>query len=215
MRIFLTFLKYEALGLLRRPQELGLFFLFLIPAVSLFGIIFGQQLAQRSKISMGILWVLIVLAQNLTTGKMFEDDEKSGTLEGMKMSPLSFEWIVLGKVLIQWVRVFVPLSLFLPILFMILGLEASFLPLMVGTLFIGTLVLVSLGTLGSALCLKARHGGVLAPLILAPFQIPTLIFAMGVLQVESGRPFFYLAALGLFALPLGCLATAFLLRSDI
>ena len=88
---------------------------------------------------------------------------------------------------------------------------------MVGSLLLGVAALSLLGSIGAALALGARSGTVLVALISLPLFIPILIFGvsiadMALMSLPSEGAFLILAALTLFALPVGILGTAWALR---
>jgi heme exporter protein B len=84
-------------------------------------------------------------------------------------------------------------------------------------LAIASAILSLLGTLGAALTLGARRGGVLLPLLVLPLAVPVVIFAAGAIEAAvagaESRPFLLL--LGAFlaaALPLAPLTAGAALR---
>jgi heme exporter protein B len=84
----------------------------------------------------------------------------------------------------------------------------------------GTAVLSLLGTLGAAMVLGARRGGVLLPLLVLPFCAPVLIFGVAAADAAgvglAARPHLrLLSALFAAALPLCPLAAGAALRSAV
>ena len=92
------------------------------------------------------------------------------------------------------------------------GLSASAIALLPGTILLSLL-----GTMGAAIVLGARRGGVLLPLLVLPLATPVLIFGVAAADAASGglspRPhLLLLAALLAAALPLCPLAAGAALR---
>jgi heme exporter protein B len=76
-----------------------------------------------------------------------------------------------------------------------------------------------LGTLGAALTLGARRGGVLLPLLVLPLAIPAVIFGAAAIEAASAglsaAPFLLLLGAGVsLAAPLAPLAAGAALSSD-
>ena len=94
------------------------------------------------------------------------------------------------------------------------------LPALLAGLVPATMLLSLLGTVGAALVLGARRGGVLLPLLVLPLTTPVLIFGVAAADAASGdlspRPhLLLLAALLAAALPLCPLAAGAALRSAV
>jgi heme exporter protein B len=86
-------------------------------------------------------------------------------------------------------------------------------------LALATALLSLLGTLGAALTLGARRGGVLLPLLVLPLAIPAVIFGAAAIEAASAglsaAPFLLLLGAGVsLAAPLAPLAAGAALSSD-
>jgi heme exporter protein B len=86
-------------------------------------------------------------------------------------------------------------------------------------LALATALLSLLGTLGAALTLGARRGGVLLPLLVLPLAIPAVIFGAAAIEAASAglsaAPFLLLLGAGVsIAAPLAPLAAGAALSSD-
>jgi heme exporter protein B len=86
-------------------------------------------------------------------------------------------------------------------------------------LALATALLSLLGTLGAALTLGARRGGVLLPLLVLPLAIPAVIFGAAAIDAASAglsaAPFLLLLGAGVsLAAPLAPLAAGAALSSD-
>jgi len=86
-------------------------------------------------------------------------------------------------------------------------------------LALATALLSLLGTLGAALTLGARRGGVLLPLLVLPLAIPAVIFGAAAIEAASAglsaAPFLLLLGAGVsLAAPLAPLAAGAALGSD-
>jgi heme exporter protein B len=93
-------------------------------------------------------------------------------------------------------------------------------PVLLAGLFLGSLLLSLFGTLGAAIVLGARRGGVLLPLLVLPLVTPVLIFGAAAADAAaagfSARPhLLLLAAMLAAALPLCPLAAGAGLRAAV
>jgi heme exporter protein B len=166
----------------RRADVLATLFFFVI-VVSLFPLSVSPDPKLLRSIAPGVVWVAALLASMLSLGRLFSNDQVDGTLEQMLLTPQPLYLIVLGKVLAQWLVSEVPLVLMAPLLGVQFGLSQNTLLVLTLSLLIGTPVLSLIGSIGAALTIGLRGGGVLVALLVLPLYIPVLIF--GALAVDA------------------------------
>lgn len=167
----------------RRTDFLSTLFFFVI-VVSLFPLGIGPDLALLRTIAPGVVWVAALLASMLALGRLFISDFHDGTLEQLLLTPQPLYLIVLGKVLALWLLSGLPLALIAPVLGIQFGLSSKTLLVLVVSLLIGTPVLGLIGSIGAALTLGLRSGGVLISLLILPLYIPVLIFGAGAIDAS-------------------------------
>ena len=167
----------------RRADVLSTLFFFVI-VVSLFPLGIGPEMQLLRSIAPGVVWVAALLASMLALGRLFASDYQDGTLEQIMLTPQPLYLVVLGKVLAQWLSAGVPLALIAPIVGVQFGLARDTLGVLVVSLLLGTPVLGLIGSIGAALTLGLRGGGVLLSLLVLPLYIPVLIFGAG--AVDAG-----------------------------
>jgi heme exporter protein B len=115
---------------------------------------------------------------------MFAADHDDGTLEQMAISPTPLFMLVVGKIGAHWLVSGLPLVLIAPILGIQFDLDASALGVLVFALLLGTPLLSLIGSIGAALTLGVRGGGVLLSLLVLPLYIPALIFGAGAVEAH-------------------------------
>jgi heme exporter protein B len=124
----------------------------------------------------GILWIAIAFAGTLALGRTFERERQSETLRALLMAPANRPAIYVGKLLGVVVLlmaaeiVLVPLVAFLfqaPLLSHPFWLSA--------VLLTGTIGFAAVGTLFSAMLVRARSRDVLLPVLLYPITVPVII----------------------------------------
>jgi len=167
----------------RRADVLSTLFFFVIVA-SLFPLGIGPETQLLRSIAPGVVWVAALLASMLSLGRVFQSDEQDGTLEQMLLTPQPVYLVVLGKVLAQWLVSEVPLVLIAPLLGGQFGLASDTLLILFISLLIGTPILSLIGSIGAALTLGLRGGGVLIALLILPLYIPVLIFGAGAVDAS-------------------------------
>ena len=200
----------------RRADVLSTLFFFVIVA-SLFPLGIGPETQLLRSIAPGVVWVAALLASMLSLGRVFQSDEQDGTLEQMLLTPQPLYLVVVGKVLAQWLVSEVPLVLIAPLLGVQFGLASDTLVILFVSLLIGTPILSLIGSIGAALTLGLRGGGILIALLILPLYIPVLIFGAGAVDasingVSSHANLYLLGALLVVSLVFAPWATSAALR---
>jgi heme exporter protein B len=167
----------------RQADVLSTLFFFVI-VVSLFPLGIGPETQLLRSIAPGVVWVAALLASMLSLGRLFANDYQDGTLEQLLVTPQPLYLVVLGKVLAQWLVSEVPLVLIAPLLGIQFDLPPHTLFVLFVSLLIGTPVLSLIGSIGAALTLGLRGGGVLLALLILPLYIPVLIFGAGAVDAS-------------------------------
>lgn len=192
--------------------------LFFVLAGALFPLAIGPAPETLSRMAPGIVWVCALLAALLPLDRLFGADFEDGSLDQLLLSGLPAGAVAAVKALAHWLSTGVPLLLAAGPLAVMLQLDPAAVPVLLAGLLPGTLVLSLFGTLGAAVVLGARRGGVLLPLLVLPLTTPVLIFGVSAVDAASGglsaRPqLLLLAAMLAAALPLCPLAAGAALRS--
>ena len=167
----------------RRADVLSTLFFFVI-VVSLFPLGIGPETNLLRLIAPGVVWVAALLASMLSLGRVFANDYQDGTLEQMLLTPQPLYLVVLGKILAQWLVSEVPLVLIAPLIGVQFDLAPDALRILLVSLLIGTPILSLIGSIGEALTLGLRGGGVLIALLILPLYIPVLIFGAGAVDAS-------------------------------
>lgn len=166
-----------------RVDVVSTLFFFLI-VVSLFPLGIGPETNLLRLIAPGVVWVAALLASMLSLGRLFANDYQDGTLEQLLLTPQPLYLVVLGKVLALWLVSGAPLALISPLLGIQFGLSGDTLFVLVVSLLIGTPVLALIGSIGAALTLGLRGGGLLISILVLPLYIPVLIFGAGAVDAS-------------------------------
>jgi heme exporter protein B len=159
----------------RRSDILSTVFFFVI-VVSLFPLGIGPETQLLRSIAPGVVWVAALLASMLSLGRLFANDYQDGTLEQLLLTPQPLFLVVLGKILAHWIIAELPLVLIAPLVGAQFDLSRQTLSVLFVSLLLGTPVLSLIGSVGAALTLGLRGGGVLISILILPLYIPALIF---------------------------------------
>nr|WP_274390077.1 heme exporter protein CcmB [Azospirillum doebereinerae] len=205
---------------LRQGGDATIAVMFFVLCVVLFPFGVGPEPNILARIAAGVIWVAALLASLLSLERLFQTDYEDGSLELLSLSSLPLEAVVVAKTLAHWLVTGVPLIVAAPLLAVLLNMDAAGFGTLVLTLLVGTPILSLIGSIGAALTLGARRGGVLLSLLILPLYIPVLIFGAGAIDAAihglTPRPHLLLLA-GILAgtLPLAPWAGAAALRQAV
>jgi heme exporter protein B len=182
----------------RRRTEALLPLVFFVVAASLFPLGVGPEPQMLRTIAPGVVWVCALLASLLSLSGLYSSDFADGTLEQMALSGRSMTALALGKSFAHWLVNGLPLVIAAPVLGLLFDVSTRELGVLTLSLLLGTPVLSLLGSVGAALTLGLRSGGMLIVLLVLPLAIPVLIFGAGsVTAVSAGlSPEGHLSLLG-------------------
>jgi heme exporter protein B len=193
---------------------------FFVVAASLFPLAIGPAPETLGRLAPGIVWVCALLAALLPLDRLFGADFEDGSLDQLLLSGLPASGVAAAKACAHWLVTGLPLLLAAAPLAVMLRMAPEAAPVLVLGLLVGTLALSLLGTMGAAIVLGARRGGVLLPLLVLPLAMPVLIFGVAAADAVSmglspRQPLLLLAALLAAMIPLCPLAAGAALRSAV
>ena len=216
-RAFLDLLRRDLLLAMRRRSELANPMLFFVMVIVLFPLGVGAEPQLLEQMSAGVVWVAALLAALLTLDSIFRSDFEDGTLEQILIGAHPVPMLVLAKVIAHWLVTGLPLLLVAPVLATFLVMNPDAIGVLMLSLLLGTPVLSLIGSIGVALTVGLRRGGVILSLLVLPLYVPVLIFgAAAVDAAASGMPvtgqMYIMAAFLVLAVTLAPLAAAAALR---
>lgn len=217
MSAFWTLVARDIRLAVREGGAIGTALGFFLFVVALMPLGLGPDLNLLSRIAAGILWIALLLAALLSLGRIFETDNDDGTLDVLATGSLPLELVAAAKALAHWLTTGIPLALLAPVLGVLLNLDLKAYPILIATMLAGTPAVSFLGSIGAALTLKTRRGGLLLALVVLPLYIPTLIFGISAVGAAAelggaSASFLILLAISLASLVLGPFAAAAALR---
>lgn len=218
MNAFWTLVKRDLLLAAREGGATGTVLGFYLIVVTLMPLGLGPDMQLLSRIAPGVLWIGLLLAALLSLGRIFDADQEEGVLEILATGRLPLELVAAAKALAHWISTCLPLAILAPLLGLLLNLELAAYPVLVATVLAGSPAISFLGSIGAALTLRSRRGGLLIALLVLPLYIPTLIFGISAISAVVTPPgsleasFLLMSAVSLASLVVGPIAAAAALR---
>lgn len=137
-----------------------------------------------------ILWVTFTFAAMLALNRAFQLELENQALDGLLLSPISRGSIYLGKLLANLVFVAAVEIIGVPLFALFFNVRV--LPVLgplALVIALATIGFVAVGTLFSAMTVRTRFAELLLPVLLLPFMIPPLIWAvLATSRLLGGRP---------------------------
>jgi heme exporter protein B len=205
---------------MRRWSHVGDPLVFFLIVTTLFPLGLSPELSRLRDVAPGALWVAALLSSLLAADSLLKSDAQDGTLEQYVLSGQPLTWLLLAKTTAHWLLSGLPLVLISPLVAIALGVPAHALTVVVSSLLLGTLTLSLLGSIGAALTVGLRRGGLLLSLLVLPLAMPLLIFGARAIELAIAAepvagPLYLLAALFVLALTLAPLTAAAAVRISI
>ena len=179
---FSAYLRRDLLLAYRRRGDAASPLIFFIMVSTLIPLGITPESARLAEIAPGIIWVMALLATLLSIDAIFANDYQDGSLEQLLISPHLLAMPVLGKTAAHWMVTGLPLTLASPLLGVMLSLPAQGYVPMVASLALGTGCLSLIGSVGAALTVSLRKGGLLLSLLVMPLYMPVIIFGSAAVQ---------------------------------
>ncbi len=137
-----------------------------------------------------VLWVTFTFAAMLALNRAFQLELENQALDGLLLTPMSRSSLYLGKFGANLAFVTVVEAVALPLfaIFFNVPVLPRLGPLAAVTL-LATIGFVAVGTLFSAMVIRTRFAELLLPVLLLPFMIPPLVWAVQTTaKLFAGRP---------------------------
>ena len=182
-------LRRQLVLAIRRPVEIGNPLMFFLMVIALFPLGLGPAPATLAQFAPGILWIVALLSNLLTSDAVFRSDFEDGSLEQLLLAPQPLYLSVLAYIGAQWLVTGLLLAIVSPVFALMLNLPYAALPALLGSLLLGTAVLSLVGGIGAALTVGLKRGGMLISLLILPLYMPVLIFGSAAVQgAVNGAP---------------------------
>ena len=177
----LAIFKREYLLTFRNFYDVLTIVIFFILGILIFIFSIGPEYKIYSKIGIGIIWTLLLLSNNLSIKKFYQDDFNDGNIVLFVISGISLEFFVILKIITAWIFFQFPLVLIIPIACLLLGVDQSKTLLLVLTFIISSPILTALTSISSSMNLLNDKNFVIGSIIVMLLCIPVIIFSVGII----------------------------------
>lgn len=218
MNLILALIRRDLALSVRQGGGAGTALGFFLAVVVLLPIGIGPDQALLARIAPGALWIALLLSVLLSADRIYQQDYEDGSLDIMTMGPVPFEIVALAKSVAHWLSTSLPLAIAAPLLGFLVNLDAAaILPLGLA-MVVGSVALSLIASIGAAVTVGLRRGGLLISILVLPLYVPVLIFGLSASDpgATTGVAFAALLILGgitLVSVVVSPLASAAALRS--
>lgn len=135
----------------------------------------------REGVGAGVLWMAFLFAALLGMGRSMAIEKEDACLEGLLVSPAPREAVFLGKLFSNLGFTFAVEIVILPVFIVLLQLQpGGGIVLLILGAFLGTLGIVTVGTLFAAMAVNTRGREAILPLLVMPVSVPVMVAAVKV-----------------------------------
>jgi heme exporter protein B len=172
---YLLLCKDLLLELRRRDSLLTMFF---FGTLLLFVFHFSFDLApdKIAEMAPALLWLAFLFTGTLGLAQLFQAERENHCLDALLLSPLDRGALFLAKTSFNLILMLLVELVVMPLFWILFNLSAwNLLPQLFLVTLLGTIGFCVLGTIMSALTLRARARELLLPLVLFPLMIPVIL----------------------------------------
>jgi len=206
MRSFISLFYHDIRLHMRHKTEWSSLVLFFAILIVLMPFALGPEPDILRRLAPGLIWLAALLMSLLSLDRLFVQDANDGTLDEMLTSPVALEAIIFTKLSAQvLVMIAVLAAMVLPAM-LLLNMDTQILTTLLLTFILGVPPIVFLGGVAGALTIALKRNAALLTLLLIPFYIPILIFAVSACDAAASslspaQPLLFLAAFLALILP--------------
>lgn len=169
---------------IRRRESLVTMFFFGTLLLFVFQFAFEMPRERAAEMAPGLLWLAFLFTGTLGLTQLFQPERENHCLDALLLSPMDRAALYLAKVFFNLVLMLVVELVVLPLFWVLFNLDSwRLLPAIFMVAFLGTLGFCVLGTLFSAVTMRARARELLLPLILFPLMIPVILATIRTMEV--------------------------------
>lgn len=173
----LVIVAKDLLTELRTKDIVSSVLVFALLVIIIFNFAFEPSAEATMLVAPGILWVAFSFAGVLGLNRSLTLERDKGCLEGLKLCPVDWGAIYLGKLLGCLIFMLVVEIISLPIFSVLFNLPI-FMPWLLAIAFLATLGFAAVGTLFSAIAANTRAREIMLPILFLPVVVPVLIAAV-------------------------------------
>ena len=173
---FFLLLRKDLLLEMRRRESLLTMFFFGTLLLFVFHFSFDLVPERVAEMAPGLLWLAFLFTGTLGLAQLFEAERSNHCLEALLLSPMDRGALFLAKTGFNFILMVLVEIVVIPLFWILFNLRSwDVIPRLFIVTLLGTVGFCVLGTLLSAVTLKARARELLLPLILFPLMIPVIL----------------------------------------
>ena len=159
--------------------------MFFLLGILIFVFSIGPNTEIFNQIGLGVIWTLILLSNNLSLRKFYQNDFNDGTIILLHMSGLSYELMVLIKIIIFWTFLQLPFFVIIPFSVILLNIELPNINLLLISFLIGSPILTSIASISGSMNLLNNRNFAIGSVIIMILSIPIIIFSIGIINASE------------------------------
>ncbi|MDH3446257.1 MAG: heme exporter protein CcmB [Deltaproteobacteria bacterium] len=160
----------------RRHESFMTMFFFGALLLFVFNFSFELSPVRVNELAPGLLWLAFLFTGTLGLTQLFEAERINHCLDALLMSPMDRGALFLAKGCFNIVLMVLVELVVMPLFWILFNLASwHLLPTLFFIIFLGTVGFCVLGTILSAVTLKARARELLLPLVLFPLMVPVIL----------------------------------------
>jgi heme exporter protein B len=169
-------LKKDLLLEVRRRESLLTMFFFGILLLFVFHFSFDLTPEQLVEMAPALLWLAFLFTGTLGLAQLFEGERGNHCLEALLLSPMDRGALFLAKTVFNFILMVLVEIVVIPLFWILFNLRSwEVIPYLFLVALLGTIGFCVLGTLLSAITMRARARELLLPLVLFPLMIPVIL----------------------------------------
>jgi len=159
--------------------------LFFLLGVIIFVFAIGPNKEIFDEINVSIIWTLILLSNALSIKKYFQDDFDDNSIVLFHISGISYEIIVIIKIISIWIFIQIPFTLIIPLSYILLNLDFNNIKIFYISFLIGSSIIACITSISSSMNLLNKKNFAIGSLIIMIFSIPVIIFSVNLNYISE------------------------------
>ena len=168
----------------RNLSDIFSILIFFLLAIMIFVFSIGTNKEIFNEIGIGIIWTLILLSNTLSVRKIFQDDFDNNNIVLFHMAGLSYELIVIIKIITIWLFFQVPFFIVIPLASILLNVDFINTKTIFISFLMGSPTITCIASISGSMNLLNKTNFTIGSLIIMIFSIPVIIFAVNISGVS-------------------------------
>ena len=185
IKLYIAVFKREFLLTFRNFYDVLTIITFFILGILIFIFAIGPEEKIYSQIGIGIIWTLLLLSTNLSIKKFYQDDFNDGSIVLFFISGVTYEFIVILKIITAWLFFQFPFLIIIPITCLMLEVDQNKIFLLLLTFTVGSPILTALSSISGSMNLLNDKNFAIGGIIVMLFSIPVIIFSVNIVEAPT------------------------------